>query len=98
MAATGGIDRNGSTGGGFPPSAAKSWVVLDIGGQVTRAGTLSVVSIEWMFATASRSVIATACAEVARASSSAATSLVGDPQNPTNTSARGARRRMRLTR
>jgi hypothetical protein len=59
---------------------------------------LSIASIESIVATASRNENATAWAEDARAISSAAISLVGDPQNPTNICARGARRRIRLTR
>jgi hypothetical protein len=51
-----------------------------------------------MVATASRNENATAWAEVVRAISSAATSPAADPQNPTNMCARGARRRIRLTR
>src|SRR5271165_633682 len=69
----------------------------DIGGQVTRAGAFSPVSIDAMFAMASRNENATPWAEAASVIS-AADSLTGDPQNPTNTRARGARRRMRLTR
>src|SRR5438552_7185291 len=69
-----------------------------IKGQVTLAGALSIDCMELMAPTASRNENATACTEVARAISSAATSLAGAPQNPTNICARGARRRIRLTR
>jgi len=66
--------------------------------QIARAGTFGIVSIDWIVLTASRKENATAWTEVARAISSAGTSLFTDPQNPTTTRARGARRRMRLTR
>jgi hypothetical protein len=68
------------------------------GDQATLAGALSIAIIESIMATASRNENATAWTEIARAISSEATSLVRDPQNPINIRARGARRRIRLTR
>ena len=69
-----------------------------IEGQVTLAAALSIDSMELMAVTASRNENATAWTEIARAISSAATSLAGAPQKPTNICAPGARRRIRLTR
>ena len=62
------------------------------------AAAFSIASIKSIAATASRNENARAWAEIARVVSSIASSRAGDPQNPTNTRARGARRRIRLTR